>query len=136
MEMANGMTCPATTTYLSHAKQVQVCTPTNSNVITFETIFFFQIRLQFEFPLISVTCAQPPKVENARMFGNKKERYQVNSVIRYQCSENFTQRHLPVIRCMADGQWEKPRVQCIASKLLKHYQKHNHYPTIKKFGVG
>uniref|UniRef100_A0A673IFM5 Aggrecan core protein n=1 Tax=Sinocyclocheilus rhinocerous TaxID=307959 RepID=A0A673IFM5_9TELE len=70
-----------------------------------------------------VTCDQPPKVENARMFGNKKDRYQVNSIIRYQCSENFTQRHLPVIRCMVDGQWEKPRVQCIASKLLKHYQK-------------
>uniref|UniRef100_A0A671Q243 Aggrecan a n=1 Tax=Sinocyclocheilus anshuiensis TaxID=1608454 RepID=A0A671Q243_9TELE len=63
-----------------------------------------------------VTCDQPPKVENARMFGNKKDRYQVNSIIRYQCSENFTQRHLPVIRCMVDGQWEKPRVQCIASK--------------------
>ncbi|KAF4110871.1 aggrecan core protein isoform X3 [Onychostoma macrolepis] len=61
-----------------------------------------------------VTCDQPPKVENARMFGNKKDRYQVNSIIRYQCSENFTQRHLPVIRCMADGQWEKPQVQCIA----------------------
>ncbi|XP_016396512.1 aggrecan core protein-like [Sinocyclocheilus rhinocerous] len=61
-----------------------------------------------------VTCDQPPKVENARMFGNKKDRYQVNSIIRYQCSENFTQRHLPVIRCMVDGQWEKPRVQCIA----------------------
>uniref|UniRef100_A0A673H7B6 Aggrecan core protein n=1 Tax=Sinocyclocheilus rhinocerous TaxID=307959 RepID=A0A673H7B6_9TELE len=83
-----------------------------------------------------VTCDQPPKVENARMFGNKKDGYQVNSIIRYQCSENFTQRHLPVIRCMADGQWEKPQVRCIASKLLKHYQKHYHYLTIKKFGVG
>ncbi|XP_055064865.2 aggrecan core protein isoform X2 [Misgurnus anguillicaudatus] len=61
-----------------------------------------------------VTCDQPPKVENARMFGNKKDRYQVNSIIRYQCGENFTQRHLPVIRCMADGQWEKPQVKCIA----------------------
>ncbi|KAI2662449.1 Aggrecan core protein [Labeo rohita] len=56
----------------------------------------------------------PPKVENARMFGNKKDRYLVNSIVRYQCSENFTQRHQPVIRCMPDGQWEKPQVQCIA----------------------
>ncbi|XP_052006021.1 aggrecan core protein-like isoform X2 [Xyrauchen texanus] len=61
-----------------------------------------------------VSCDQPPKVENAKMYGNKKERYQVNSIIRYQCHENFTQRHLPVIRCMADGQWEKPQVECIA----------------------
>ncbi len=56
------------------------------------------------------------------MFGNKKDRYQVNSIIRYQCSENFTQR-LPVIRCMADGQWEKPQVQCIASKLPSYITK-------------
>ncbi|XP_051754955.1 aggrecan core protein isoform X2 [Ctenopharyngodon idella] len=69
-----------------------------------------------------VTCEQPPKVENARMFGNKKDRYQVNSIVRYQCSENFTQRHLPVIRCMADGQWEKPQVQCI-SKVKSGLQK-------------
>ncbi|XP_048041130.1 aggrecan core protein isoform X1 [Megalobrama amblycephala] len=69
-----------------------------------------------------VTCEHPPKVENARMFGNKKDRYQVNSIIRYQCSENFTQRHLPVIRCMADGQWEKPQVQCI-SKVKSGLQK-------------
>ncbi|KAL1271054.1 hypothetical protein QQF64_030070, partial [Cirrhinus molitorella] len=60
-----------------------------------------------------VTCDQPPEVENARMFGNKKDRYLVNSIIRYQCNENFRQRHLPVIRCMADGKWEKPQVQCI-----------------------
>uniref|UniRef100_A0A8C1JA27 Aggrecan core protein n=1 Tax=Cyprinus carpio TaxID=7962 RepID=A0A8C1JA27_CYPCA len=83
-----------------------------------------------------VTCAQPPKVENARMFGNKKEHYQVNSVIRYQCSENFIQRHLPVIRCMADGQWEKPQVRCIASKLLKHYQKNiTITQPLKSFGL-
>ncbi|XP_056611312.1 aggrecan core protein isoform X1 [Triplophysa dalaica] len=60
------------------------------------------------------TCGQPPKVENAMMFGNKKERYQVNSIIRYQCKESFRQRHPPVIRCMADGQWEKPQVECKA----------------------
>ncbi|XP_026123716.1 aggrecan core protein isoform X2 [Carassius auratus] len=75
-----------------------------------------------------VTCDQPPKVENARIFGNKKDRYQVNSIIRYQCSDNFTQRHKPVIRCMTDGQWEKPRVQCIAkvkSGLLKESSVHH-----------
>ncbi|KAL6461491.1 hypothetical protein MHYP_G00296350 [Metynnis hypsauchen] len=65
-----------------------------------------------------VTCGQPPEVKNARMFGNKKEHYQVNSVIRYQCSEGFRQRHLPVVRCMADGQWQKPQVECIDQ--IKH----------------
>ncbi|KTF92942.1 hypothetical protein cypCar_00020904, partial [Cyprinus carpio] len=80
-----------------------------------------------------VTCAQPPKVENARMFGNKKEHYQVNSVIRYQCSENFIQRHLPVIRCMADGQWEKPQVRCIAkvkSGIQKESSDHHSHKSI------
>ncbi|KAL7831029.1 hypothetical protein SRHO_G00305310 [Serrasalmus rhombeus] len=65
-----------------------------------------------------VTCGQPPEVKNAKMFGNKKERYQVNSVIRYQCNEGFRQRHLPVVRCMADGHWQKPQVECIAQ--IKH----------------
>ncbi|XP_036440346.1 LOW QUALITY PROTEIN: aggrecan core protein [Colossoma macropomum] len=71
-----------------------------------------------------VTCGQPPEVKNARMFGNKKERYQVNSVIRYQCNEGFRQRHLPVVRCMADGHWQKPQVECIAQikrGLLKRF---------------
>uniref|UniRef100_W5KJN6 Aggrecan core protein n=1 Tax=Astyanax mexicanus TaxID=7994 RepID=W5KJN6_ASTMX len=61
-----------------------------------------------------VLCGQPPEVKNARMFGNKKEHYQVNSVIRYQCNDGFRQRHPPVVRCMADGHWQKPQVECIA----------------------
>ncbi|KAJ8247486.1 hypothetical protein GJAV_G00246970 [Gymnothorax javanicus] len=67
-----------------------------------------------------VLCGPPPEVENARMFGNKRDRYQVNSIIRYQCNPGFTQRHLPVVRCMADGQWEKPRVECIGSTTSNH----------------
>ncbi|XP_066512964.1 aggrecan core protein-like isoform X2 [Hoplias malabaricus] len=69
-----------------------------------------------------VTCGQPPEVKNAKMFGNKKEHYQVNSVIRYQCNDGFRQRHPPVIRCMADGHWQKPQVECVAqfkNNLLK-----------------
>lgn len=46
------------------------------------------------------------------MFGNKREEYPVNSIIRYQCNPGFTQRHPPVVRCKADGQWEKPQVEC------------------------
>ncbi|XP_041082583.1 aggrecan core protein-like isoform X2 [Polyodon spathula] len=63
----------------------------------------------------TMSCGSPPLVENARMFGKSKDRYEVNSIIRYQCNHGFTQRHLPVIRCKADGQWEQPRVECIDS---------------------
>ncbi|CAB1339124.1 unnamed protein product, partial [Coregonus sp. 'balchen'] len=58
-----------------------------------------------------VFCGAPPEVENARMFGSRREQYPVGSIIRYQCNPGLTQRHLPVVRCMADGQWEKPQ-QC------------------------
>lgn len=64
----------------------------------------------------SVTCGQPPELKNARWFGTKKERYQVNSVIRYQCNDGFRQRHPPVVRCMADGHWQKLQVECIPRK--------------------
>ncbi|KAJ8412983.1 hypothetical protein AAFF_G00105650 [Aldrovandia affinis] len=67
-----------------------------------------------------VLCGHPPEVENARMFGSRRDRYQVNSIIRYQCSPGFTQRHLPVVRCMADGQWERPRVECIGPAISNH----------------
>ncbi|XP_065147907.1 brevican core protein [Paramisgurnus dabryanus] len=60
-----------------------------------------------------VTCSSPPEVKNAKMLGNRKERYPVHSIIRYQCDSGFTQRHLSVVRCMTDGQWEEPQVQCI-----------------------
>lgn len=62
--------------------------------------------------LLSVSCGAPPEVENAHMFGNRREEYPVNSIIRYQCNPGFTQRHPPVVRCKGDGQWEKPQVEC------------------------
>ncbi|XP_030650035.1 aggrecan core protein [Chanos chanos] len=83
-----------------------------------------------------VSCGQPPEVENARMFGKKRERYPVNSIIRYQCREGFTQRHLPIVRCMEDGQWQKPQVECLTkfdrhlkmdkSSISKHPQTASH----------
>ncbi|XP_068580400.1 brevican core protein-like [Cebidichthys violaceus] len=59
-----------------------------------------------------VFCGAPPEVKNAHMFGMKREEYRVNSIIRYQCSPGFAQRHPPTIRCKADGRWEEPQVQC------------------------
>ncbi|CAJ1050064.1 aggrecan core protein-like [Xyrichtys novacula] len=59
-----------------------------------------------------VSCGAPPQVENAHMFGAKRAEYPVNYIIRYQCNPGFRQRHLPVVRCKADGQWEEPQVEC------------------------
>jgi len=60
-----------------------------------------------------VTCSSPPEVKNARMLGIRKDRYPANSIIRYQCDSGFTQRHISVVHCLPDGQWEKPQVECI-----------------------
>ncbi|XP_067463879.1 aggrecan core protein-like isoform X2 [Thunnus thynnus] len=69
-----------------------------------------------------VSCGAPPEVENAHMFGNRREEYPVNSIIRYQCNPGFTQRHPPVVRCKADGQWEQPQVECTDVKSRKRIQ--------------
>ncbi|KAK5927590.1 hypothetical protein CgunFtcFv8_012730 [Champsocephalus gunnari] len=57
-------------------------------------------------------CGYPPEVEHGRPMGSGRERYPVDSIVRYQCDAGYTQRHLPVIRCLPDGQWEQPQVEC------------------------
>ncbi|XP_008292951.1 aggrecan core protein [Stegastes partitus] len=59
-----------------------------------------------------VMCGAPPEVEHGRPMGSSREHYPVNSIVRYQCDAGFTQRHLPVIRCLTSGHWEEPQVEC------------------------
>ncbi|EMP37436.1 Serine/threonine-protein phosphatase 2A 56 kDa regulatory subunit alpha isoform [Chelonia mydas] len=41
------------------------------------------------------------------------QRYEINSIVLYQCLDGFTQRHSPVVRCQEDGRWEWPQLSCI-----------------------
>nr|XP_061812451.1 aggrecan core protein-like [Nerophis lumbriciformis] len=58
-------------------------------------------------------CGAPPEVAHGSPMGVIRDNYAVNSKVRYQCQAGYTQRHLPVIRCMENGQWERPQVECI-----------------------
>ncbi|XP_053330411.1 brevican core protein [Spea bombifrons] len=60
-----------------------------------------------------VSCGPPPEVVNASTYGRPKALYQIGSVVGYRCNDGFHQRNSPVIKCLADGLWEEPQVDCV-----------------------
>lgn len=63
-------------------------------------------------------CGTPPEVAHGRPMGSSRGRYPVNSIVRYQCDPGYTQRHQPVIHCMANGLWQEPQVECAEGEFL------------------
>ncbi|XP_011364679.1 brevican core protein [Pteropus vampyrus] len=60
-----------------------------------------------------VSCGSPPELPLAQVFGRPRLRYEVDTVLRYQCREGLAQRNLPLIRCQENGRWERPQISCV-----------------------
>uniref|UniRef100_A0A673K3L5 Neurocan core protein n=1 Tax=Sinocyclocheilus rhinocerous TaxID=307959 RepID=A0A673K3L5_9TELE len=64
----------------------------------------------------TVLCGAPPTVDNAFLIGRKRSHYDIHSVVRYQCGDGFLQRHIPTIKCRANGKWDRPKIICTKTK--------------------
>ncbi|KAI1882640.1 hypothetical protein AGOR_G00236970 [Albula goreensis] len=74
----------------------------------------------------TVLCGPPPSVDNAFLIGRKQARYDVHSVVRYQCAEGFHQRHAATAKCRANGRWDTPKMVCTKSRRPHRYRRHHH----------
>ncbi|XP_077440404.1 neurocan core protein [Vanacampus margaritifer] len=78
----------------------------------------------------TVLCGAPPQVENAFAVGRKRSHYDIHSTVRYQCADGFQQRHVPTVKCRANGKWDEPKIICTKSAHRAHrYRRHprNHH---------
>uniref|UniRef100_A0A8C2I607 Neurocan core protein n=1 Tax=Cyprinus carpio TaxID=7962 RepID=A0A8C2I607_CYPCA len=74
----------------------------------------------------TVLCGAPPSVDNAFLIGRKRSHYDIHSVVRYQCGDSFLQRHIPTIKCRANGKWDRPKIICTKSRRSHRYRRHHH----------
>ncbi|RXN20403.1 neurocan core [Labeo rohita] len=74
----------------------------------------------------TVLCGAPPTVDNAFLIGRKRAHYDIHSVVRYQCGDGFLQRHIPTIKCRANGKWDRPKIICTKSRRSHRYRRHHH----------
>uniref|UniRef100_A0A672P1L9 Neurocan b n=1 Tax=Sinocyclocheilus grahami TaxID=75366 RepID=A0A672P1L9_SINGR len=85
----------------------------------------------------TVLCGAPPSVDNAFLIGRKRSHYDIHSVVRYQCGDGFLLRHIPTIKCRANGKWDRPKIICTKSRFIHiffvssarrshRYRRHHH----------
>uniref|UniRef100_A0AAY4EFB7 Neurocan core protein n=1 Tax=Denticeps clupeoides TaxID=299321 RepID=A0AAY4EFB7_9TELE len=74
----------------------------------------------------TVLCGSPPAVDNAFQIGRKRSHYDIHSVARYQCADGFLQRHVPTVKCRANGKWDRPKILCTKSRRSHRYRRHHH----------
>ncbi|XP_061681937.1 neurocan core protein [Syngnathoides biaculeatus] len=75
----------------------------------------------------TVLCGAPPQVDNAFVVGRKRSHYDIHSTVRYQCADGFRQRHVPTVKCRANGKWDEPKIICTKSARRAHRYRRNHH---------